>query len=95
MLAIGLPQPAGEERTFDDDDVELLAAFGGAMQIFGDEPVLALVRVVGSSLARIAETADAMFLTEVEGPIRGAAARPSRWRGRPGRAPSSCSGCRT
>lgn len=66
----GLSGPDGPDAGFDDADVMVLAAFAEAMAAYGDEAVLALVRVVGSSLARIAETADAMFLTQVEGPLR-------------------------
>jgi class 3 adenylate cyclase len=70
ILAAGFPMPGDGETALTDEDAVMLAAFSDASVLLGEEPVLAFLRVVASSLARIAEAADAMFLTEVEGPMR-------------------------
>src|SRR5204863_1070769 len=53
-----------------DEDVELMAAFGAAMQLFGTAPMLQFARVLGASLARLAEASVANFLVNVEAPLR-------------------------
>lgn len=74
-LAMGLAVPADDVVAFDGEDVALLERFTAAMAFLGEEPILTFLRVVGSSLARIAEAADAMFLAEVEGPLRAGGGR--------------------
>jgi adenylate cyclase len=44
--------------------------FSADARLFGEEATLRFARVVGASLARIAEAAVALFLVNVEGPIR-------------------------
>lgn len=70
LLAAGFAATGEDEPVLNDDHAAVVAAFQGAMAFYDPEPILNLVRVVGSSLARIAEAADAMFLAEVEGPLR-------------------------
>jgi adenylate cyclase len=48
----------------------VLHSLAAAIAVFGEEAVLAFTRVLGSSLARIAEAGDAMFVRQVEGPMR-------------------------
>ena len=70
ILAAGLLPPAPDEPFFNDQDVATFGAFSlGAAQL-GDEAVLRFVRVMGSSLARIAEAVLALFYVHVEVPIR-------------------------
>jgi adenylate cyclase len=67
-VAVGLP-PVEAERLFGPDDIAAFSSFGRASQIFGEQEVLAFMRVVGNALARIAEGAVSLFLTSVERPI--------------------------
>lgn len=70
LLACGFAAPDDDEPVLDADHVAVVAAFQGAVDGYDEAAILSIARVVGSSLARIAEAADAMFLTEVEGPLR-------------------------
>jgi len=70
LLAAGFAAPGDDDPVLNADHVEVVAAFHGAIGAYDEEAILSIVRVVGSSLARIAEAADAMFLAEVEGPLR-------------------------
>lgn len=76
LLAAGFAAPADDEPALGADHVAVVRAFDGAMAFYGDESILALARVVGSSLARIAEAADAMFLTEIEAPLHATGGSP-------------------
>jgi adenylate cyclase len=66
--AVGLPYALLVLR-FSAADVATFAAFDQAVQLFGEEAVLHFMRVVGSSLARVAEAAVSLFLVNIEGPI--------------------------
>jgi class 3 adenylate cyclase len=68
-LASGLPPAGPDERAYTYDDAVAFAAFGGGALLFGDEGMAHFSRVIGSSLARIAEAAVSLFLSRVEGPI--------------------------
>jgi adenylate cyclase len=59
--------PAGEVG-YTDEEIELLATVAALTSMFSEEQVLAVIRVIGSSLSRIAEAAVSMFLTDVEAP---------------------------
>jgi adenylate cyclase len=59
-----------EEPHFADRDVQSFAAFAVGAQLFGEQATRHFGRVMGSSLARIAEAVVSMFLTAVERPIR-------------------------
>jgi adenylate cyclase len=65
LLAAGLPS-AGQERRFDDADVPTFDMFRQAMALFGEQPTLRITRVLGTSMARIAEAAVSMFQVNVE-----------------------------
>lgn len=60
--AIGLPTPGPEDRVFSEEDVEAVG-FGGALRDAGvpEEAALELTRVMGQSMARVAEAVLAMF----------------------------------
>lgn len=67
--AVGLPLPAPGERAFGEADVESFRGFLAGAALFGRVPVLQFARVLGSSLARIAEAAVALFRSELERPL--------------------------
>ena len=67
--ASGLSTAGPDDKVFTDADVELFVAFEFAVALFGDQSALQFVRVLGSSLARLAETVNSMFLEEVERPL--------------------------
>src|SRR5262245_35629145 len=67
--AVGLPF-ALERPQISDENLKMFRAFSGAAAVFGEGPVLRLLRVVGASLARIAEAATSLFYVNVEGPMR-------------------------
>jgi len=68
-LAAAFPPVGPEERVFDPGTVAMFASFAAAEQFFGQGPLLAFIRVLGSSVARIAEAAVSLFLANVEAPI--------------------------
>jgi len=67
-LAAGLAVVPEGERGFAEDDVPLLSAFAMASELFGYEAVLQITRVLGASLARIADAAISTFLVNVQRP---------------------------
>jgi adenylate cyclase len=68
-LAIGRPVADPGQRAFTAGDVEVFGMFEAAVELFGEEPLLHFVRVVGSSLGRIADAAVSSFLADVETPL--------------------------
>lgn len=68
-LAVGLPFTFDRQR-LTEENVQMFRMFSGSAGLFGEEPVLRLLRVVGSSLARMAEAALSLFYVNVEGPMR-------------------------
>jgi adenylate cyclase len=68
-LAIGRPVTDPGQRAFTPEDVEAFGMFRAAAQLFGEEPLLQFLRVVGSSLGRIADAAVSVFLADVETPL--------------------------
>src|SRR5262249_42426441 len=67
--AVGLEPVDPEERCFANGDVQNAAAFAVGIQLFGEQATRHFGRVMGFSLARIAEAVVSMFLVNVEGPI--------------------------
>jgi class 3 adenylate cyclase len=67
--ASGLSAPGRDEKAFTEADIELFVAFEAAVALFGEQAGFQFVRVLGSSLARLAETVNSMFLAEVEQPL--------------------------
>jgi adenylate cyclase len=72
-LAVGLPV-SEDEAVYTPADIEMLELFSGAGALFGEEPLEQFLRVVGSSLARVADAAASLFLAEVEVPLEAAKA---------------------
>ena len=68
-LAAAFTPVGPEERVFDPATVTMFASFAAAEQFFGPRPLQHFIRVLGSSLARIAEGAVSLFLANVEAPI--------------------------
>jgi adenylate cyclase len=69
-LAIGLPPLDADDPIYSASDAATFTAFGTATALFGEASTRRFVRVVGSSLARIAEAAVSLFQVNVEGPLR-------------------------
>ncbi|HEY2774278.1 MAG TPA: adenylate cyclase regulatory domain-containing protein [Candidatus Binatia bacterium] len=65
-LASGFAPADPDEPTFTEADTSVFAAFMGGAGMFGRDAVLRFTRVVGSSMARIAEAAVSLFQAEVE-----------------------------
>jgi len=68
-LAAGFPPVDPDEAFFSRDDAETFASLVTGDAFVGEPAMLHFIRVVGSSLARIAEAALALFLANVERPI--------------------------
>ena len=68
--ATGLQPTDPEEPRFADDHVQSFIAFEVSTRLFGEQATRRFGRVMGSSLARIAEAVVSMFLVNIEGPIR-------------------------
>lgn len=64
--AAGLPIPDPSERSYTSGDVEMLAALLSTTEFFEEEVALQLLRVIGTSLARIADAVVSAYLTEIE-----------------------------
>jgi adenylate cyclase len=69
-LAVGLPPPSADAQVFTDEDARTLVAAQGGAAFFGQTAALRFSRVVGSSLARIAEAAVSLFQVNVEDPLK-------------------------
>lgn len=70
-LAVGFVPIHGAapgEVGYTDAEIDAIGALGALGAMFADPEVLALLRVIGGSLTRIAEAAVSLFLSEVEGP---------------------------
>jgi len=68
-LATGLPPAGADEKLFTREDGEVFANFATGDVFFGERPMVQFIRVIGASLARIAEAAVALFLANVQRPI--------------------------
>jgi class 3 adenylate cyclase len=69
-LAAGLPPIAPDDPVVSDEEAATFAAFAAAAAQFGEAAMRRFTRVLGSSLARVAEAAVSLFLVSVEGPLR-------------------------
>jgi adenylate cyclase len=69
--AAGFPEPAPDDSRFTQAEVELVRVVERARALFGEPATLQLVRVVGSSVARIAEAAVSTFMTTLGAPLAG------------------------
>ncbi len=68
-LAAGFPPVAPDERAFGAELVPTFTSFAVGEAFFGEASMLHFIRVLGSSLARVAEALVALFLAKVEAPI--------------------------
>lgn len=68
-LTVGLPVDDLEEHIYTPHDVEVFRLFKGTTGLFPEPALMQFVRVVGSSLARMADAAVSLFLSDVETPI--------------------------
>jgi adenylate cyclase len=68
-LAFGLPRPDADQSRYDDEEVELLRAMALGEQLLGPDAMAQLARVMGQSLARLAEAAVFGFLVNIEQPM--------------------------
>jgi len=75
-LAVGLPPGSPDDAVYADEDAVVFALFNEASTLFGADATRRFVRVVGSSLARIAEAAVTLFQVNVEGPLLAAGGTP-------------------
>ena len=66
--AAGFSDPGPGARIFTEEEAEALRIYQAAAEWLGEETVLQVVRVIGSSMARIADAAIAAFLVNVGGP---------------------------
>lgn len=69
LTAGGLPVPGPDERVYTEREKHALELFLPASDMFGEEPALRFTRVLGQSMARIAEAAVALFSLHVEDPL--------------------------
>ncbi|MBI3767945.1 MAG: hypothetical protein HY271_05535 [Deltaproteobacteria bacterium] len=65
-LAAGLPPIASDEPAFTAEDTAALTSFVLASEMFGAQAALQFSRVIGSSLARVAEATISLFIRTVE-----------------------------
>jgi adenylate cyclase len=68
-LASGLESVAIEDPVFQRQDLEAFTLLHEAEAMFGWSETIAFIRVVGSSINRIADAADSMFHVQVEAPM--------------------------
>jgi class 3 adenylate cyclase len=66
--AAGFPDPGPDARVYTDEDVETVAIFQAGASLLGEEVVLQVLRVIGSSMARIADATVAAFVVNVAAP---------------------------
>jgi class 3 adenylate cyclase len=74
--ALGLPVPPAAARVWWPSDAEVFRSFEYASALFGEDQVRQFTRVLGTSMARIADAAVSMFFSQVQAPIE-AEHRPS------------------
>jgi adenylate cyclase len=69
LRAAGFPAFPPDERFLSPRDVGTFELFTASVDLFGEPAILRFIRVAGTSMAQIAETAIWSFLTDVEGPM--------------------------
>ena len=63
LRACGLPVPGAAERSFSTTDAEVVRVFREAVDLFGQEPAVELLRVAGSAMEHVADAAISTFVT--------------------------------
>ena len=74
MRAVGFPEPGPDDRIISEQFAGLVAGMAAAEDVFGEAAVLQLVRVMGWTMARLANAMVSMFLLNVEPGARDEAA---------------------
>jgi class 3 adenylate cyclase len=74
MGAAGLPAAGPDQRLFGDQDVDLLAGFTLAADLFGTEALLHFVRTMGMAASHLAAGAIHLSLANFSGPLEAAGA---------------------
>jgi class 3 adenylate cyclase len=70
MRAAGFPEPVPGDRVLSEQIAGLAAGMKAAEEVFGEDAVLQLVRVMGSAMARLADAVVSAFLVNVEPGVR-------------------------
>ena len=73
-LVVGLPVRDPEERTYALGDIEAFKLFEPGARFFGEEVLKRFVRVVASSMARVADAAVSVFVADLQNPLDAAQA---------------------
>ncbi|MEY4223320.1 MAG: hypothetical protein RIS33_254 [Actinomycetota bacterium] len=68
-VASGLPPAGPDDPVYEEDDVDGFKLLSAGDQIFTSDELLTFVRVLGSSVGRVAEAANTLFLEDVERPM--------------------------
>jgi adenylate cyclase len=66
--AAGFPDQGPDAKVAGPDDVRVFRGFASAAELFGEDVVLQLTRVIGSSMARLADAALSAFVVNVGPP---------------------------
>jgi adenylate cyclase len=66
--ASGFPDPGPDARICTDEDVTTFVTVRAGAELLGEEAVLQVLRVIGSSMARIADATVSAFIVNVAGP---------------------------
>jgi len=69
-LAAGLETVDDDALVYEEPDVEAFTTLKLGLELFSKEELLSFIRVVGSSMNRIAEAANSLFRGDVERPMR-------------------------
>lgn len=73
-LAAGLEPVDDDAPVYEEPDVEAFITLRSGLELFSKDELLSFIRVVGSSMNRIAEAANSLFHGDVERPMRTAGA---------------------
>lgn len=63
---VAIKEAPDGELGFTNDEVETFVVFGALFSIFSDAEALGLLRVIGSSIGRLADASVSMFLSDIE-----------------------------
>jgi class 3 adenylate cyclase len=66
--ATGFPDPGPDVAAYTDEDVDVLRSFRAGGELLGDDVMLQVARVMGSSMARVADALIAAFVVNVAVP---------------------------
>jgi class 3 adenylate cyclase len=63
--AAGFPDPGPDARVFTDEDIDMLGVFEAGRALLGEDVLFQVLRVMGSSMARVADATVAAFVVNV------------------------------